>query len=408
MKRWHKRTLLVLVLGAAGFIALAMRPALVPDEVEQQDAGLNIPLPSDQAEAAGKLAVSYRWDLADSPGITLSSSPDGVNLFRDCLRRAEWCIGFVVSDGKLLINAETPLLHAVDRSCLVQTQSRLALRSRYRVRMPDGTFHNKYVIELAIAARLTPSFWGKTLNSSLHQLLLVDPVAGTFDPMDPSAYLFVPSEGAELTRAPGAPELPARYSGSFRRQQMLRLLDLLASITDARTADAAAPVLQSRAEQLVQLCADAQAPWPQNWGDDREAAEEVHRAVIPTLLYLQEKDCHNSADLADFINGEAFGRIFGESFRDGGDSTTDPADGGNSPLPRTNDAIPFNVITDSDLADDIPGDSSEAGSGASSENGSATGSADSPANSSAGAPGDGASPGAPAMSPEGTDDGTPR
>ena len=39
-----------------------------------------------------------------------------------------------------------------------------------------------------------------------------------------------------------------------------RLLDLLASITDARTADAAAPVLQSRAEQLVQLCADAQAP----------------------------------------------------------------------------------------------------------------------------------------------------
>lgn len=130
----------------------------------------------------------------------------------------------------------------------------------------------------------------------------------------------------------------------------------------------------------MQLCADAQAPWPQNWGDDREAAEEVHRAVIPTLLYLQEKDCHNSADLADFINGEAFGRIFGESFRDGGDSTTDPADGGNSPLPRTNDAIPFNVITDSDLADDIPGDSSEAGSGASSENGSATGSADSPAN----------------------------
>ncbi len=396
MKRWHKRTLLVLVLGAAGFIALAMRPALVPDEVEQQDAGLNIPLPSDQAEAAGKLAVSYRWHLADSPGITLSSSPDGVNLFRERLRRAEWRIGFVVRDGSLLINAETPLLHAVDRSCLVQTQSRLALRSRYRVRMPDGSFHNKYVIELAIAARLTPSFWGKTLNSSLHQLLLVDPVAGTFDPMDPSAYLFVPSEGAELTRALGAPELPARYSGSFHRQQMLRLLDLLASITDARTADAAAPVLQSRAEQLVQLCADAQAPWPQNWGDDREAAEEVHRAVIPTLLYLQEKDCHNSADLADFINGEAFGRIFGESFRDGGDAAPSASDGGDSSLPRTDDDIPFNVITAPDPADDITGDSPAN----SSEKSSATSSADSP--------GDGASSGDPDMEPSASSADTPQ
>lgn len=404
MKRWHKRTLLVLVLGAAGFIALAMRPALVPDEVEQQDAGLNIPLPSDQAEAAGKLAVSYRWHLADSPGITLSSSPDGVNLFRERLRRAEWRIGFVVRDGSLLINAETPLLHAVDRSCLVQTQSRLALRSRYRVRMPDGSFHNKYVIELAIAARLTPSFWGKTLNSSLHQLLLVDPVAGTFDPMDPSAYLFVPSEGAELTRALGAPELPARYSGSFRRQQMLRLLDLLASITDARTADAAAPVLQSRAEQLVQLCADAQAPWPQNWGDDREAAEEVHRAVIPTLLYLQEKDCHNSADLADFINGEAFGRIFGESFRDGGGAAPSASDGGDSSLPRTDNDIPFNVITDPERADEIPGDSSKAISGDSPANSSEKSSA----TSSADGPGDGASSGALGMEPSASSGGTPQ
>lgn len=404
MKRWHKRTLLVLVLGAAGFIALAMRPALVPDEVEQQDAGLNIPLPSDQAEAADKLAVSYRWDLADSPGITLSSSPDGVNLFRERLRRAEWRIGFVVRDGSLLINAETPLLHAVDRSCLVQTQSRLALRSRYRVRMPDGSFHDKYAIELAIAARLTPSFWGKTLNSSLHQLLLVDPVAGTFDPMDPSAYLFVPSEGAELTRAPGAPELPARYSGSFRRQQMLRLLDLLASITDARTADAAAPVLQSRAEQLVQLCADAQAPWPQNWGDDREAAEEVHRAVIPTLLYLQEKDCHNSADLADFINGEAFGLIFGESFRDGGGAAPSASDGGDSSLPRTDNDIPFNVITDPERADEIPGDSSKAISGDSPANSSEKSSA----TSSADGPGDGASSGALGMEPSASSGGTPQ
>lgn len=404
MKRWHKRTLLVLVLGAAGFIALAMRPALVPDEAEQQDAGLSIPLPSDQAEAAGKLSVSYRWDLADSPGITLSSSPDGVHLFRDRLRRAEWCISFVVSDGKLLISAETPLLHAVDRSCLVQTQSRLALRSRYRVRMPDGTFHDKYVIELALAARLTPSFWGKTLNSSLYQLLLVDPVAGTFDPMDPSAYLFVPSEGAELTRAQGAPELPARYSGSFRRQQMLRLLDLLASITDTRTADAAAPVLQSRAEQLVQLCADAQAPWPQNWGDDREAAEEVHRAVIPTLLYLQEKDCHNSADLAAFINGEAFGLIFGESFRDDGGAAPSASDGGDSSLPRTDDDIPFNVITVPDLSDDITGDSSEAVSGDSPANSSEKSSA----TSSADGPGDGASSGDPDMEPSASSGDTPQ
>lgn len=350
MKRWHRRTLIVLLLGGAGFIALAMRPALVPDEAFPPTVELCLPLPPQQADSSDQLAATYRWDLRNSPGITLSNCPDGVNLFRESLRQATWSIGFVISDDKLRINAETPLLHAIDSSCLVQTQSRITLRGQYRVRMPDGALHTKYVVELALAARLTPSFWGKPVSSELYQLLLIDPAAGSFDHLDPSAYVLLPSEGAELTRAPGTAELPARYSGSFCRQEMLRLLDLLASVTDTDMADAAAPVLQSRAEQLVKLCADAQAPWPQNWGNDSETAEEVHRAVIPTLLYLQEKACHNSSDLADFINGQAFGRIFGESFRDGHDT---PADRG-----RNNNLTPTHPGTahpDTDSpAEDLP------------------------------------------------------
>ena len=35
MKKWHKRTLFVLALGLLGTVAVAYRPALTPDEVQE-------------------------------------------------------------------------------------------------------------------------------------------------------------------------------------------------------------------------------------------------------------------------------------------------------------------------------------------------------------------------------------
>lgn len=315
MKRWHKRTVAVLALGAVGFTALALRPALVADKQVTDALSCDaIVLAPDQAAAAGQRAFCYRMGTAHCPGITLTASSDGVRGFSELLHDAVWVIDATVQNGRLVITAPPPLLHAKSPLCRVISSSSVTIRGAHRVRMPDGKTHVKYVVTLQLRAEIQPSFWAQAHVSEIAQVLLIDPVAGTMDYLNPEPYF--PASSGKLTVVPADGELPQRYSGSATRQEMLRMLDLLASVTNGRMADAAGTTLASRADNFVSLMADTDAAWPECWGADAETARNVHEAVVPTLLFLQRNDCFNSQPLANFINSDDFGRIFGESFAD--------------------------------------------------------------------------------------------
>lgn len=315
MKRWHKRTVAVLALGAVGFAALALRPALVADkQLADALSRDEMALAPDQAAAAGQRALCYRMGTARCPGITLMESSDGVRGFSELLQDAVWVIDARVRDGKLMISAPPPLLHAKSSLCRVISSSSVSIRGTHRVRMPDGKTHVKYVVALRLRAEIQPSFWAASHVSEMAQVLLIDPVAGTMDYLNPEPYF--PVAAGELTVVPADGELPQRYSGSATRQEMLRMLDLLASVTNGRMADAAGMTLAARADNFVALMAEADAAWPECWGTDAATARELHEAVVPTLLFLQRNACFDSQALADFINSEDFGRIFGESFAD--------------------------------------------------------------------------------------------
>ena len=108
--------------------------------------------------------------------------------------------------------------------------------------------------------------------------------------------------------------LPEKINGAPLRRDMLRLLYAIAAIDTPQLAQYAARELSAFAWQLAAATPAAHEPWPRCWGDAADDAAEISRRLIPTLIYLQENNCFESAELADFINSPLFSRIFGDNF----------------------------------------------------------------------------------------------
>ena len=114
----------------------------------------------------------------------------------------------------------------------------------------------------------------------------------------------------------GAPTgLPERFCGTPTEKELLRYLFYLAMVEDSGTAAALLPGLKRRGQNLVDSMSDSTLPWPQCWKSGEETARELSRRVRPLLQHMQDNNCYNSAELAEFINGPIFSRIFGPPAR---------------------------------------------------------------------------------------------
>ena len=111
MKRWHKRSVIILLLGIAGIIALGLRPSVEPPTARALTAKpyAEIPLPAHYV--TGDLRITYRWQLTEPPRHTVLRSSLQKNVF-DMVTPTEWEIIIQAKDGKLTAEYTTPTLPA--------------------------------------------------------------------------------------------------------------------------------------------------------------------------------------------------------------------------------------------------------------------------------------------------------
>lgn len=311
MKKWQWRTVIVLALGAVGFVALGYRPALSPDEAQSIAATPLVVALKDEGEQTADWGFTYTWDLAQSPGYTIREGDAEPSAF-SLLKEPRWEISVEARNGKLIINAPAPLLHTQDPTSQVTTKTRVRPLGTYRLRTADGSMHVKRMLMLVCQAQVMPSWWGEITSTSLLQVIMLDMTDGTADLINPQNMGLGTKGELLLSMAPSG--LPARYNGSACRRELLLLHDALCSVSSPLEARQVAEHLNIQGQRVVTQYAAPELEWPHNWGNDAETAEEIHKSIIPTLQFLQEQDCFGSQELADFINGPVFGAIFGESF----------------------------------------------------------------------------------------------
>lgn len=340
MKKWQLRTIIVLALGAVGFVALGYRPALSPDLAKSVTGNpIVVPL-QDANEQSAAWGFTYVWDLAQSPGYTVrygDLAPQAFSVLQD----PRWEISVEAREGQLRISAPAPVLHARDATCQVTTTCTVRPMGSYLLRTADGSMHRKRLLMLNCHVQVIPSWWGKMEKTDLLQVILLDVTAGTADLLNPHNIGL--GIGGELMLSTASTGLPERYSGSAARRELLLLHDALCSVNSEITARQAAELLALQGQRVVAQYTAPELEWPDNWGNDAETAEELHQSIIPTLQFLQEHECFGSGELADFINGPVFGAIFGESFV--------------SPQDKQRAAIPEMTIISSGLPDEaLPGE----------------------------------------------------
>lgn len=123
MKRWHKRTLCILVLGVAGLVALAYRPAFCRDCAEKNKFLRDAVSELSKHDNAQGINLHYTWHLTKHPNGTLlmgDTQPDAFSM----LQHATWDIDIRTQNGKIEATCNTPVLHAQDSTHLVKTEYR--------------------------------------------------------------------------------------------------------------------------------------------------------------------------------------------------------------------------------------------------------------------------------------------
>ena len=182
-----------------------------------------------------------------------------------------------------------------------------------RRRQPSGEYH---VIRHILLSCIVPIHDEAKAPTIYLQQIEVDTQAGTVDLipcMTPARYAQLPARDYRTLTNSGLQE---KYNGAPIRRDMLRLLYAIAAIDSPLQAATAANELDTFAWDLAKRAPEPKKDWPHNWGQYAEDAQEIAKELTPTLIYLQEHNCFDSEELADFINGSAFGAIFGDSFTD--------------------------------------------------------------------------------------------
>ncbi len=310
MKKWHKRTLIVLALGMLGTVALGLRPALSPDEVQEiRHFSTEMPLPDRLKESS--FAFTHTIQLQNPHRGTWYAA--GQQSVHPQLTQAEWPVEVRCEGGKLLVSAPPPPLHS--KWAQLRATWVVGIGDVSYVRRPNGSNHAEYQLHISCNIERTPCFWQKPQQEMFVQFITIDVEdeaadMGTAMLADATSPFF--SQFSPGTDGP-APQLPARYCESPISNALLRMLHTLAACTP-ETHEQLTPRLVNGAARLAQFA--TQAPWPECWGTSADMARTIAYRVGPTLEYIADQECFGNQQLADFINGENFSRIFGDKFTD--------------------------------------------------------------------------------------------
>lgn len=310
MKKWHKRTLIVLTLGLLGTVALGLRPALTPDDVQEiKHFSTESPLPENCKES--RFAFTHTIQLQTPHRGTWYA--EGQQNVHPLLSPAEWSIEVSCREGKLQVSAPPPPLHS--KWAHLRATWVVGIGDVSYVRRPNGRKHAEYQLHISCNIERTPCFWQQPQREMFVQFITVDVEdeaadLGTALLADTDSPFF--SQFSPGTTGP-TPQLPSRYCESPISNVMLRLLHTLAACTP-ETHRQLTPRLINGATQLSRFA--TQAPWPECWGNSADMAGTIAYRIGPTLEYLAEHECFGNQQLTDFINGENFSRIFGEKFSD--------------------------------------------------------------------------------------------
>jgi hypothetical protein len=107
-------------------------------------------------------------------------------------------------------------------------------------------------------------------------------------------------------------------TGSARQQCLSALTHELICLSQQANAVAISNFIQ-HAKQANTTHTDATLPWPSCWQEAEEDARNASAQIQDAILAIRNNNYHDSAELADFIAGECFSRIFGSAHR-GNDS----------------------------------------------------------------------------------------
>ena len=109
-------------------------------------------------------------------------------------------------------------------------------------------------------------------------------------------------------------DLPALYYGTEREKALQYLLYELADCVYHHNTAGLHEYI-SKATEYVEQLTTADADWPHCWEEGAAEAKRAAQLIEPTLTYLQEVNCLDSQELADFVNGPVFARIFGTELK---------------------------------------------------------------------------------------------
>lgn len=177
-------------------------------------------------------------------------------------------------------------------------------------RQPDGSVHPLRQILLRCK---TQAQSGVPVEYLLQ--LEVDTIAHTADVTDCTAWPQLQGERHMRQYSSLAPTgLPEKHSGSYIQRRLSRFVHALAAIDTPESAQKYGRALREYAWELAHEAPYPVQPWPRCWGEHADDARAAAGLITPTLLFLKENNCLDSADLAALINSAPFGIIFGDRF----------------------------------------------------------------------------------------------
>lgn len=318
MKRWHIRTLVILLLGAAGMVALAYRPALVPDTVQwETEMPLGIALREDYQENRADTEVEYRWSFKHSPSRTAFFHAGEQDSFSLLAGDPVWVLRFKAHGGTLVLDGQLPQMKLDGMPGEVSAHFHVFQNGASTLRLPNGKVHFQRHFMLICELVVTPCLWGKRVHSIAAQQMVADFYGDAIDLADPVLPYAAMGEMRRVNVVSAVPTgLPERFCGNACERELTRFLYQVASIDRKGVADMLVPMLEARGRELADTFAEGEKPWPECWGDAADTVRLNAQKIIPLLQSFKEQHAYGSAKLVDFVNGPVFQRIFGENLMD--------------------------------------------------------------------------------------------
>ncbi len=311
-----KRTLTVFSLAGLGVLLLALRPAMLSNQMETPDAlSVSYPKHIPDFPTPKTLDATLSWDVAQQLENALYCyAKEGNNPFTQ-LQSALVELQ-IEQDAQSLQITITPR-EISTRSSLDQAEMQFSATyagARHRLnaqREPELMFEVQIVCTLTMQrAFFEPSGVGYLIVN-----LMIDPSRGTLDVVKPR-YYGLDHYTYELVRAKGASfDFPQRWSGQGSVRQLRMVADELMQLDYPRQATRIAPDLAARCRAIAAALPHPQSVWPQSWGDDAAEVQEIRRSLEATLALFTETQYMESEALAEMIHSEDFQKIFGATPR---------------------------------------------------------------------------------------------